>query len=118
MAEAMEQPRARFRLHQSNVAAVEVAIDGHVGSEVGLIDRLARGRFGLRDIAGVDRSIGGRVANQKTHRRRNVAGVVLRIEHIIQLNREILLIGDAGSSRIGWRLAAERRAGARTTANS
>ena len=48
-----------------------------------LIDRLARGRFGLRDIVGVDRSIGGGVANQKTHRRRNVAGVVLRIERVI-----------------------------------
>ena len=83
LAHSNGQCRARFRLDQRDIGAVDAAIDGDVFTEVARIYGLARLRLGLGHVAGVDGSIGRRVADQHTHRHGDVAAAVLKIDYVI-----------------------------------
>ena len=90
------QGGADVGFYNGNIAGVEAAVGVYIGAEIRPINRLSDSRFGLRDIAGIDRAVGAGVADQNAHRDYKVAGAIysvqrdidrLRISNIRQRNR-------------------------------
>jgi hypothetical protein len=61
------QGRARLRLNQRDVRAVDQSIDRNVFPEIIRADGLTRLPLGLRNVAGIYGTICGRVAEKHTH---------------------------------------------------
>ncbi len=82
-----------MRFDGADIGAVDHAVDGDVGAEVGDARGLAGIRFRLADIGGVDGTVGGGVAEEDGHRDRDVARVGA-IAHAREREGERLRVGD------------------------
>ena len=93
------QARARSRTHRHRVPAVDEAIGIHVGAEVGRIGRLTGAIARLLSIAGINKAIAIRVADEHTHLHVNVAPIcaVAKVEQ-----------GDCDSLRVGYTSKVDR----------